>query len=342
MLAGSVTTTALLAASLPASALAAEKSTRPSVDRSGEIVFAAGHSPVPEKESTATSSDGTKISYFEYGRSRGSAPTIVLVHGYPNTHAVFYGLVKKLSAKYHVVSIDTRGSGHSGHPKDKNAYTLDHLDDDFLAVVKKAAPGEKVTYVGHDFGGIIGWDLLRRQDTRALVGRYITLGSPSFEQWSQWFKKRSAPGDQPFGILDIANQMIRIPEFWGFLVPGVPEISWKTGAFEAVVAGFNRSAGEPRESGYSSADGLAQARAYQANFADRIGHPRYKTLNNPPPMISLDATQDRFFSRDFVRSMDVQPGVIHRDVPGGHWGLETDADATATAIESAMTTTKEG
>ena len=318
-------------------------SASPATDSAGGIVFRAGHSPVPEREFTVTSPDGTTISSFEYGRARGSAPTVVLVHGYPNTHAVFYGLLPTLARNYHVISIDTRGSGNSGHPSAVSAYDLDRLAEDVRTVVQRAAPGEKVTYVGHDFGGIIGWELLARPDTRAMIGRFITFGSPSFEQWSAWLHTRLAPGDQPFGVLDAANQMVRIPEFWGFLIPGVPEASWATGGFEAVVGHFNAQAGEPRESGYAAADGLAQARAYQANFAERITRPRYRSLTDPPPLISLDSTGDRFFTRDFTRCMDaLEPQVIHRDVPGGHWGIETHGARIADVIVDAIATTREG
>lgn len=307
------------------------------------ITYQVGHSPVAEKESFATSADGTKISYFEYGQARGAAPTIVMVHGYPNTHAVFYGMVAQLADRYHIVSIDTRGSGNSGHPEGVHNYTIDKLNEDYMAVVKQAAPGEKVTYVGHDFGGIIGWDLLAHPDTRATIGRYVTFSSPSFEQWSQWLRTRTQVGDQPFGILDVASQMIRIPEFWGFLIPGAPEASWAVGTFDAVVRYFNRMASEPREVGYSNADGLAQARMYQANFGDRIQNPRYTKLDNTPPILSLDATQDRFFNRDFIYSMDAQqPEVVHRSYEGGHWGLTTNPQEVSRLLHEFISTTQEG
>lgn len=307
------------------------------------ITYQVGSSPVPEVESIATSADGTPISYFEYGKARGTAPTIVLVHGYPNTHAVFYGMVKELAPHYHIVSIDTRGSGKSGHPTRVEDYTIDKLNQDYMAVVSQAAPGEKVTYVGHDFGGIIGWDLLAHPESRATIGRYVTFSSPSFEQWSQWLRTRTALADQPFGILDVASQMIRIPEFWGFLVPGVPEASWAVGTFGAVVRCFNRMSDEPREGNYSNADGLAQARMYQANFGERILNPRYTHLENTPPILSLDATGDRFFDRDFIYSMDAQqPEVIHRSYEGGHWGLTTNPQEVSRLLREFMNTTQEG
>lgn len=309
----------------------------------GDIVYEAGHSPVPETGHMATSADGTPISYFEYGQPKESAPTIVLVHGYPNTHAVFYGLLPHLVDKYHVISIDTRGSGDSGHPDAIEAYTIDRLNEDYLAVVNQAVPGKKVTYVGHDFGGIIGWDLLRHPETRATIGRYITFGSPSFEQWAQWTRERLDPTDQPFGVLDFANQMIRIPEFWSFLVPGVPEASWSAGTFDAAVSYLNTLSDEPRESGYSNADGLAQARAYQANFGDRIMNPRYSRIEDTPPLLSLSGTRDRFFTRDFIHCIDAQqPEVVHWTYDAGHWGIMVIPDQIAGQIDRFISTTQEG
>ncbi|MGL6234567.1 MAG: alpha/beta fold hydrolase [Segniliparus sp.] len=285
-----------------------------------------------KRETIVVSADGTPIAAQEHGAPPQAAPALVLVHGYPNTHAVFSRLLPHLVEKYRVLTFDTRGSGNSGHPAAAQMYRLDKLDQDFAAVADALAPGEKIHYVGHDIGGVIGWDLLAHPQHAQRIATFTTFGAPSFDMFGTWFRKRIAVRDQPFGLLDIVNQMLRIPEFWGFLIPGVNKLAWQTGLFEAAVRWFNAMSGEPRETPYSPQDGHAQGKIYTANFGARVLRPRRSPLPSDIPVQSLDGLYDRFFSNSLQAAMDFSGAIVeHHPYRGGHWGFTTSEGAAEAA-----------
>jgi pimeloyl-ACP methyl ester carboxylesterase len=70
--------------------------------------------------------DGVNIFYREAGVS--SAPTIVLLHGFPSSSREFDSLIPLLATHYHILAPDFPGFGHSEAPPPSSyAYTFDHL-----------------------------------------------------------------------------------------------------------------------------------------------------------------------------------------------------------------------
>jgi epoxide hydrolase 4 len=88
---------------------------------------------------------------------RGSGPTIVLLHGYPSTHAMWSDYVAPLVARgLRVVVPDQRGYNLSDKPSAVDAYHIDHLVADLAGLVE--ATGEsKVFLAAHDWGGVVAW-----------------------------------------------------------------------------------------------------------------------------------------------------------------------------------------
>src|ERR1700684_1411162 len=50
-------------------------------------------------------------------RHGGSGPPLLLLHGYPNNHVLWYAVAARLAARYHVVLADLRGYGDSSLPE---------------------------------------------------------------------------------------------------------------------------------------------------------------------------------------------------------------------------------
>ena len=100
-----------------------------------------------------------EIFYREAGSK--SAPTVLLLHGFPTSSQMFRNLIPALADRYHVVAPDYPGYGHSSMPpRDKFAYTFDNLAkviDEFTDTLglKKYA-----LYV-QDYGAPIGGRHLR-------------------------------------------------------------------------------------------------------------------------------------------------------------------------------------
>lgn len=109
----------------------------------------------------ATSPDGTRIAY----ETAGTGPALLLLHGGGQTRRSWNegGYVEHLSKQFTVITVDLRGSGDSGKPPTPEAYALDRVLADLLAVADAAAaPRFHVWGFGH--GATIGRYLAARSD----------------------------------------------------------------------------------------------------------------------------------------------------------------------------------
>ena len=62
-------------------------------------------------------------------------PTLVLVHGWPDSHVLWDGVVPLLADRFRIIRYDNRGVGKSSVPKPVSAYTMARFADDFAAVI---------------------------------------------------------------------------------------------------------------------------------------------------------------------------------------------------------------
>src|SRR5215471_19252394 len=70
--------------------------------------------------------DGFSIFYRQAGAK--TAPTILLLHGFPTSSHMFRNLIPALAERYHVVAPDLPGFGFSNVTDGKNfRYTFEHL-----------------------------------------------------------------------------------------------------------------------------------------------------------------------------------------------------------------------
>lgn len=90
----------------------------------------------------------------------GAGPTILLLHGFPDTHNLWRHVAPQLvAAGFRVVMFDQRGYGQTDAPEEVDAYTIDKIAADAIGVMKALEITEKVKLVGHDWGAFIGWYL---------------------------------------------------------------------------------------------------------------------------------------------------------------------------------------
>jgi haloacetate dehalogenase len=85
---------------------------------------------------------------------RRDAPALLLLHGYPQTHAMWHKLAPRLSGHYNVVATDLRGYGDSGKPAtdaEHMPYSKRVMAADQVAVMR-ALGHERFLVVGHDRG----------------------------------------------------------------------------------------------------------------------------------------------------------------------------------------------
>lgn len=92
--------------------------------------------------------NGQRIQYV----TAGTGPAVLLLHGFPQTHAMWHAVAPELAEEYTVVASDLRGYGQSSKPEATEAYSFREMANDQIALM--AALGHKHFHVvGHDRGG---------------------------------------------------------------------------------------------------------------------------------------------------------------------------------------------
>jgi pimeloyl-ACP methyl ester carboxylesterase len=117
--------------------------------------------PEPEKEETTmpyANNQGVRIHY----EVEGEGPPLVLQHGGIDCIESWYelGYVHALKTDYQLILIDARGHGASDKPHDPNAYGLQWMVADVMAVFD-ALHIPKAHFWGYSMGGWIGFGLAK-------------------------------------------------------------------------------------------------------------------------------------------------------------------------------------
>ncbi|MES2127863.1 MAG: alpha/beta fold hydrolase [Pseudomonadota bacterium] len=119
--------------------------------------------------------NGVKLNVIDAGHGE----PVLLVHGFPDTHAVWREQIPALlAAGYRVIAPDTRGCGDSEMPPGVADYRIDKLVAD-LAALLDALAIDKVKLVSHDWGAVIGWQFLMAHPQRVERAVMLSVGHPS-------------------------------------------------------------------------------------------------------------------------------------------------------------------
>lgn len=103
-------------------------------------------------------------------------PLVVFCHGFPG---LWYSWSKQIpvlaEAGYKVVALDMRGYGGSDQPEAIEAYDLDHVRGDLVALLDYLGE-ESAVFVGHDFGAPAVWNMALAEPDR--VQGLVVLSVP--------------------------------------------------------------------------------------------------------------------------------------------------------------------
>ena len=116
-------------------------------------------------------SNGVKIHYAKLG----TGPLIVMIHGFPDYWYTWRQQMEGLADRFTVVAIDQRGYNLSDKPAGVENYDVRLLAGDVLAVIKSLGQ-QKAIIVGHDWGGVVAWQLAI--NAPQAVERLIILNLP--------------------------------------------------------------------------------------------------------------------------------------------------------------------
>ena len=99
---------------------------------------------------------GLDINYI----CEGQGDTILLLHGWGSNITLFQSAIDLLKTKYRVIAMDMPGFGQSDEPREP--WCVDDYTD-FILDFMKEFPCERVSLLGHSFGGRVIIKLCSRQ-----------------------------------------------------------------------------------------------------------------------------------------------------------------------------------
>jgi pimeloyl-ACP methyl ester carboxylesterase len=112
--------------------------------------------------------NGVKLHYVTLGKGE----TVLFLHGFPDFWYTWRDQMAALSSDFRTAAMDLRGYNQSDQPVGVENYRIPLILDDVAAVIRGLGV-EKVTLVGHDWGGGIAWRFAMTHPER--VERLIIL-----------------------------------------------------------------------------------------------------------------------------------------------------------------------
>ena len=259
------------------------------------------------------------LAVFEGGNLDG--PTLVMVHGWPDTSRLWTRVVEHLAEDFHVVAYDTRGQGESTDPGSTAAFALPELAKDFFAVVDAVSPHEPVHVLGHDWGSVQVWEAVCEPGAERRVASFTSISGPNVDHLSRWARD-SVAHPSPRRLAAVAAQGLSSSYIGFFVSPAAPPLFRRFFDRQRWTAFLRRAEGidpEPDLLADTLADDMVNGlRYYRANVHRGLGGPRER--RTAVPVLLLVPTKDKAI-RD--ASYDETAHWVDRlqrvDVPYGHW-----------------------
>ncbi|MFC9454225.1 SDR family oxidoreductase [Streptomyces sp. NPDC058430] len=273
------------------------------------------------------STGGIELCVAELGDP--TRPTVVLVHGYPDSKEVWSEVAERLADRFHVVLYDVRGHGRSTAPTPlRGGFTLEKLTDDFLAVADAVSPDEPVHLVGHDWGSVQSWEFATVQRTEGRIASFTSMSGPSLDHFGHWIKKRMAR-PTPRRVGQLLGQGAKSWYVYMLHTPVLPELAWRgplgkrwpkiLERMEKVPAGDYPTPSLPSDAAHG-------AWLYRDNVRARLSRPRADAYAHVPVQLVLPLG-DIFLSERLYDELELwAPGLVRRTLPAKHWVPRTRPD----------------
>ncbi|WP_330320374.1 SDR family oxidoreductase [Streptomyces clavifer] len=256
-------------------------------------------------------------------------PTVVLVHGYPDSKEVWSQVAHRLAERWHVVLYDVRGHGRSTAPAPlRGGFTLEKLTDDFLAVANAVSPDRPVHVVGHDWGSVQSWEFATVERTKGRIASFTSMSGPSLDHFGHWIKQRvSHPSPRRVGQL--LGQGAKSWYVYALHTPVLPELAWRGPLGRQWPRMLERMERVPSD-GYPTSslprDAAHGAWLYRDNVRARLRRPRPDATAHVPVQL-ITPTGDVFLSETLYDDLDTWvPQLVRRTLPARHWVPRTRPD----------------
>ena len=251
-----------------------------------------------------------------YVETHGDGDPVLLLHGWPDSSALWRNQVPFLTANgFRVITPDLRGFGRSSRPEGKDSYQLRNSVADMASVLDAAgAPAAHV--VGHDWGAAVAWltAMYLPDRVRTLTALSVPhLGAPTTRRqremaWYQLF----------FQFEGVAEESIAYND-WAWLrelAPGYADV-------DRAIADLSRPGAL-----------TASLKWYRANLAPRPPGPRPELPPVTMPTLGVWSDGDLYLDGERMRASGhlVKGTWRYEEIAGAsHW-IPLDAPETLNAL----------
>lgn len=285
-------------------------------------------------ETRSVTSGEVTLAVREYDNT--AAPTVILVHGYPDTQAMWEPVASRLTDRHglRVITYDVRGAGRSTAPPDRDGYRTERLVDDLVAVMDgTASPDGRVHLVGHDWGSVQLWDAVTTEETddrlRGRLASFTSISGPSLDHLAHALRR--ARNERDLNLL--VRQGLHSWYVYAFHLPWLPEQLMRRGTarLRRRIAAAERLGNGDHWAETFADDAVNGLNLYRANVQHRARHPRPGKTQVPVQLIV--PTRDHYLVPEIYEHLaEFAPSLTRVDLDAGHWVTLQQPDTIADLI----------
>ncbi|MEV6150460.1 alpha/beta hydrolase [Nonomuraea sp. NPDC052129] len=269
--------------------------------------------------------DGLDVFYREAGDP--SAPTLVLLHGFPTSSIAYQELIADLADEFHLIAPDYPGFGHSSAPAASEwDYTFDHLADVVDRLLDSLGLTRYAIYV-HDYGAPVGFRLALRHPER-ITGIISQNGNAYEDGLAPFWQDLRAIWANPSeaDLAPLLAHYTREATHWQY-THGVSDVSLVNPDKEALDQALLDRPGNHEIQ-------LAIFMNYATNVA---AYPQWQDYlrTHQPPVLAVWGRNDEIFAPEGAKAFarDVKDARVHL-LDAGHFALETRRPQIAALVRA--------
>ncbi len=259
-------------------------------------------------------------------------PTVLMLHGYPDTQAVWEPVIDRLAGGHQVVTYDVRGAGGSSAPCRRAGYRTARLVDDLVAVLDRLDLPAPVHLVGHDWGSVQLWEAMNAETTdgrlRGSIASLVSISGPGLDHFATYIRLARGRGQ----VRSVRRQLRRSWYVAAFQLPVLPELAWTLAA--PLLRLWGAGHGTDHWAPTLSRDARHGLGLYRANVARRPHRARPGGAGRTRlPVTVLVPVHDRFITPALAGAVVRANAHARRvDLDAGHWVIRTDPDRVAREV----------
>ncbi|OBF12116.1 short chain dehydrogenase [Mycobacterium sp. ACS4054] len=288
---------------------------------------------MPATQHFVDSADGARIAVFEEGNPDG--PTVVLVHGFPDSHVLWDGVVPLLADRFRIIRYDNRGVGESSAPKPVSAYTMERFADDFAAVTGQLCPGRPVHVLAHDWGSVGIWEYLTRPGAGDRVASFTSVSGPSQDQLVDYIFSGLRQPWRPRRFARSISQALRLTYMVFFSIPVLAPLLLR---LTLSIPALRRNAVDniPDEKIHHSPqlprDAARSVKTYPANYFRSFARKRPVPVVDVPVQLIVNTGDKYVRPYGYDHTPRFVPRLWRRDIKAGHFSPMSHPQVMAAAV----------